>query len=75
MIRLKAFIGSPQIFLSIKTSEVRVNKKVKVKTEVYSRVSGYFRPTSQWNKGKQEEFKDRIFCDPSVFAHNEVLAV
>lgn len=31
----------------------------KAKTEVYSRVVGYFRPVQQWNKGKQEEFKDR----------------
>ncbi|MCG8696545.1 MAG: ribonucleoside triphosphate reductase, partial [Bacteroidales bacterium] len=28
-------------------------------TEVYSRIVGYMRPVSQWNKGKQEEFKDR----------------
>jgi len=28
-------------------------------TEVYSRVVGYLRPVSQWNKGKQEEFKLR----------------
>ena len=27
--------------------------------EVYSRVTGYFRPVANWNKGKQEEFKDR----------------
>ena len=27
--------------------------------EVYSRVVGYLRPVNQWNKGKQEEFKDR----------------
>jgi anaerobic ribonucleoside-triphosphate reductase len=27
--------------------------------EVYSRVCGYFRPVNNWNKGKQEEFKDR----------------
>ena len=25
------------------------------KTEVYSRVTGYFRPVSNWNKGKKEE--------------------
>ena len=31
----------------------------KVPTEVYSRVVGYFRPVSQWNKGKREEFKER----------------
>ena len=29
------------------------------KTEVYSRVCGYFRPVSNWNKGKKEEFKER----------------
>ena len=29
-------------------------------TEVYSRIVGYIRPTSQWNKGKKEEYKDRV---------------
>jgi anaerobic ribonucleoside-triphosphate reductase len=29
------------------------------KTEVYSRIVGYIRPVSQWNKGKKQEFKDR----------------
>ena len=28
-------------------------------TEVYSRVVGYLRPVSDWNLGKQEEFKER----------------
>ena len=27
--------------------------------EVYSRVTGFFRPVQSWNKGKKEEFKDR----------------
>lgn len=27
--------------------------------ECWSRVTGYFRPVKNWNKGKQEEFKDR----------------
>jgi len=30
-----------------------------VPCEVYSRVVGYLRPISQWNKGKREEFKQR----------------
>ncbi len=34
-------------------------KKCGKKTEVYSRVTGYFRPVSNWNAGKQEEFKNR----------------
>ncbi|MCL0083735.1 hypothetical protein M1N77_04335, partial [Thermodesulfovibrionales bacterium] len=28
-------------------------------TEIYSRIVGYLRPVSQWNKGKKEEFKRR----------------
>jgi ribonucleoside-triphosphate reductase len=37
------------------------NKSLKnyQETEVYSRVVGYLRPVSQWNEGKQQEFKDR----------------
>lgn len=35
----------------------------KIATEVYSRVSGYFRPVAQWNKGKREEFSERKFAD------------
>jgi len=32
---------------------------IKQPCEVYSRIVGYLRPVSQWNEGKQEEFKDR----------------
>ncbi len=28
-------------------------------TEVYSRITGYYRPVSNWNAGKSQEFKDR----------------
>ena len=31
----------------------------KIKTEIYSRISGYYRPVSQYNKGKKEEFSER----------------
>jgi len=37
--------------------------------EVYTRVVGYYRPVSRWNKGKQEEYRERqeygmtTFCD------------
>jgi anaerobic ribonucleoside-triphosphate reductase len=34
--------------------------KQRTRCEVYSRVCGYIRPTSQWNEGKAEEFKDRV---------------
>lgn len=31
----------------------------KCEVEVFSRVTGFFRPVQAWNKGKTEEFKDR----------------
>ena len=36
-----------------------MSEKCGERCEVYSRVVGYFRPVSNWNKGKKEEFKDR----------------
>ena len=30
------------------------------KTEVYSRITGYYRPVQNWNDGKSQEFKDRV---------------
>ena len=36
----------------------------RTKCEIWSRIVGYLRPTSQWNEGKVEEFKDRVlFAD------------
>jgi len=29
------------------------------KTEVYSRITGYYRPVQNWNEGKSQEYKDR----------------
>ena len=29
------------------------------KTEIYSRITGYYRPVQNWNDGKSEEFKNR----------------
>ena len=37
--------------------------KCREKTEVYSRVTGYFRPITNWNKGKRAEFADRKTFD------------
>ena len=35
------------------------------KTEVYSRITGYYRPVQNWNDGKSKEFKDRKVYDIS----------
>jgi ribonucleoside-triphosphate reductase len=39
------------------------NEKKRTKCEVYSRVTGYLRPVSQWNDGKQAEFFERKTFD------------
>ncbi len=41
---------------------------VKQPCEVYSRIVGYLRLVQQWNKGKQEEFKDRKTLNIPQFA-------
>ncbi len=33
------------------------------KTEVYSRITGYYRPVQNWNDGKSQEYKDRVVYD------------
>ena len=33
------------------------------RTEVYSRITGYYRPVQNWNDGKAQEFKDRKVYD------------
>ncbi len=40
--------------------------------EVYSRVTGYFRPVSNWNHGKKEEFNNRKTFEikPSIKERN-----
>ncbi|MBQ2738636.1 MAG: ribonucleoside triphosphate reductase, partial [Oscillibacter sp.] len=46
------------------------------KTEVYSRITGYYRPVQNWNDGKTQEFKDRKVYDiaNSVLRHGSVAA-
>ncbi|MCR5154614.1 MAG: ribonucleoside triphosphate reductase [Lachnospiraceae bacterium] len=33
------------------------------KTEVYSRITGYYRPVQNWNEGKSQEYKNRLVYD------------
>ena len=36
-------------------------------TEVYSRITGYYRPVKNWNDGKAQEYKDRLVYSPDKF--------
>lgn len=37
-------------------------------TEIYSRITGYYRPVQNWNDGKTQEFKDRLTYNISRFS-------
>ena len=45
-------------------------------TEVYSRITGYYRPVKNWNDGKSQEFKDRKVynIETSVLKKEDALA-
>lgn len=38
-------------------------KRCSAKTEVFQRVTGFYRPVQQWNKGKRSEYEDRLPYD------------
>ncbi len=62
------------------TGEQAVCPECGEKTEVYSRITGYYRPIQNWNDGKTQEYKDRKVYDISrshlshqgVVSHNEM---
>jgi len=60
------------------TEEIAKPKTCGMKTEVYSRVVGYYRPVQNWHIGKQEEFRLRkpfsaptTLIDREEFRHDE----
>ncbi|MBR6160112.1 MAG: ribonucleoside triphosphate reductase, partial [Lachnospiraceae bacterium] len=43
--------------------EVKTCPHCGMTTEVYSRITGYYRPVQNWNDGKSQEFKNRVVYD------------
>ncbi len=41
------------------------------KTEVYSRITGYYRPVQNWNDGKTQEYKDRVVYNREKFGSKQ----
>lgn len=41
--------------------QIILNDSERQPCEVWTRVMGYFRPVSHFNKGKQSEFNERVF--------------
>ena len=58
------------------TGEVYTCPKCGKKTEVWSRITGYYRPVQNWNDGKVQEFKARkeYKVDTSVLKARDVVA-
>lgn len=43
--------------------EVKTCPHCGMTTEVYSRITGYYRPVQNWNDGKSQEYKNRVVYD------------
>ncbi|MBR2577761.1 MAG: ribonucleoside triphosphate reductase [Erysipelotrichaceae bacterium] len=58
------------------TGEQYVCPQCGKKTEVWSRITGYYRPVQNWNDGKAQEFQDRqeYISENSVLRAREVMA-
>lgn len=52
-------MSEEEILKKIRKLEEKLREVKGTPCEVFSRSVGYLRPVSQWNKGKQEEFKIR----------------
>ena len=58
------------------TGEVYTCPECGKKTEVWSRITGYYRPVQNWNDGKAQEFTDRkeYISEQSVLKAKEVMS-
>lgn len=51
-----------------------MNIERRVPCEVFTRVVGFYRPVSQFNRGKKEEFSERVtYKIPSVFPASKII--
>lgn len=54
-----------QIDKEIAALQEQINSVEGTKTEVYTRIVGYYRSVANWNKGKREEYNHRrLFSEP-----------
>lgn len=47
------------------------NKSSRTPCEIWTRVMGYFRPFSGFNKGKQSEFKERVYFEEKFISRQK----
>ena len=46
--------------------KIQLNDDERTPCEIWTRVMGYHRPVSQWNKGKKSEYKERQYFKEEV---------
>lgn len=52
------------------TEDIKLDDSERTKCEVWSRVMGYHRPVSEFNRGKKEEFYERkCFTEEKAVSH------
>ena len=50
--------------------DIKLNDNERTKCEVWTRVMGYHRPVSEFNRGKKEEFYERkCFTEEKAVSH------
>ena len=50
--------------------DIKLDDKERQPTEVWTRVMGYHRPVSEFNKGKKEEYYERkCFCEEAAVVY------
>ena len=52
------------------TNTIRLDEKDRTRCEVWTRVMGYHRPVSQFNRGKQSEHRERRHFMEARAAHH-----
>jgi len=60
---------------TINFDDVRLSDSERQSCEVWTRVMGYLRPVSEFNKGKKSEFYTRVCFSESKALHEEPLAI
>lgn len=60
----------------INIADIKLADEERQACEVWTRVMGYFRPVSEFNKGKKSEFYSRTcFCESKAVAEHETAAM
>ena len=52
-------------------TEIQIDDAERTRCEIWSRVMGYHRPLTAWNRGKQQEHRDRLLFVEHAPGHRQ----